>query len=49
MSSEDTLEIYRLIVGAEEIEFEADDSVSGYLIERAAKYGKQAWSTKEKS
>jgi len=39
MSSENTLEVYRLIVGADEIEFEADDSISGYLIERAAKYG----------
>ena len=34
-----TLEMYRLIIGADEVEAEATTSVSEYLIERAAFYG----------
>ena len=36
-----TLEMYKLIIGADEAEFEATDTISEYLIERAAFYGNQ--------
>tara|TARA_R110002060_G_scaffold58990_1_gene68894 strand:- start:771 stop:992 length:222 start_codon:yes stop_codon:yes gene_type:complete len=39
MSEEDTLEMYKLIIGPDEIEEEATDSVTEYLSERAAFYG----------
>jgi len=39
MSEEDTLEMYKLIIGPDEIEEEATDSVTEYLAERAAFYG----------
>jgi len=34
-----TLEVYRLVIGADEVEAEATTSVSEYLIERSAFYG----------
>tara|TARA_Y100000034_G_scaffold134026_1_gene201344 strand:- start:1069 stop:1287 length:219 start_codon:yes stop_codon:yes gene_type:complete len=34
-----TLEVYKLIIGADEIEAESAGTVSEYLIERAAFYG----------
>ena len=34
MSDQETLEIYKLIIGADEAEAEADDSISEYLLER---------------
>ena len=39
MSEEHTLEMYKLIVGPDEIEQEATDTISEYLVERAAFYG----------
>jgi len=40
MRSEDnTLEVYKLIIGSDEVEAEATNSISEYLIERAAFYG----------
>lgn len=40
MSDKDiTLEIYKLIIGPDEIEVGASDTVSEYLIERAAFHG----------
>ena len=39
MSEEATLEMYKLIIGPDEIELEAGDTISEYLIERAASYG----------
>jgi len=36
MSDEETLEMYKLIIGPDEIETEAEDTISEYLIERAA-------------
>ena len=33
-----TLEIYKLVIGAEELEESATDTISEYLIERAAFY-----------
>ena len=39
MSEEHTLEMYKLIVGPDEIEEEATDTISEYLVERAAFYG----------
>ena len=36
-----TLEIFKLIIGADEVEAEAPDTISEYLIERAAFYGNQ--------
>ena len=41
MSDEVTLEMYKLIIGPDEIETEADDTISEYLIERAAFHGNQ--------
>jgi len=38
MNEEETLEIYKLIISSDEIEFEATDNVSDYLIERASFY-----------
>jgi len=39
MSEDETLEMYKLIIGPDEIEEEATDSVTEYLVERAAFYG----------
>lgn len=40
MRSEDnTLEVFKLIIGSDEVEAEATNSISEYLIERAAFYG----------
>jgi hypothetical protein len=39
MSDEETLEMYKLIIGSDEIELEAGDTISEYLIERAAFHG----------
>ena len=38
-NNDDTLEMFKLIVPEEEIELEAEGSVSEYLIKRAAFYG----------
>jgi len=38
-NTEDTLEIYRLIIGKDEAEYEATGTISEYLIERAARFG----------
>jgi len=38
-NEEDTLEIYRLIIGEDEAEYEATGTISEYLIERAARFG----------
>ena len=40
-NDEVTLEIYKLIIGPDEVEYEAADTISEYLIERAAFYGNQ--------
>ena len=40
-NDEVTLEIYKLIIGPDEVECEAADTISEYLIERAAFYGNQ--------
>ena len=40
-NDEVTLEIYKLIIGPDEVEYEATDTISEYLIERAAFYGNQ--------
>jgi len=37
--NEITLEMHRLIIGSEEVEYEAADTISEYLIERAALHG----------
>ena len=34
MKEEETLEIFKLIIGPDEVEIEAEDSISEYLIER---------------
>jgi hypothetical protein len=39
MKEEVTLEMYRLVIGKDEVEAEAQDRVSEYLMERAAIYG----------
>jgi hypothetical protein len=39
MSEEHTLEMYKLIIGPDEIEEEATDSVTEYLVERAGFHG----------
>ena len=42
MSDEEiTLEMYKLIIGPDEVEVEAVETISEYLIERAAFYGNQ--------
>ena len=42
MSNEEiTLEMYKLIIGPDEVECEATDTISEYLVERAAFYGNQ--------
>ena len=46
--SEETLEIYKLIVGKEEAEAEADGTISEYLIERAAVFGNRLGCTNRK-
>jgi len=38
MTDDTTLEMYKLIIGASEIESEADDTISEYLMERAVMY-----------
>ena len=38
-SGDETLEVHRLIIGKDEAEYEANGTVSGYLIERAAYHG----------
>ena len=38
-SNEETLEVFRLIIGRDEAEFEANGTISEYLIERGALYG----------
>ena len=40
-NDEVTLEIYKLIIGPDEVEYEPSDTISEYLIERAAFYGNQ--------
>jgi|TARA_Y100000034_G_scaffold129054_1_gene184782 hypothetical protein len=40
-NDEVTLEMYKLIIGSDEVELEAADTISEYLIERAAFYGNQ--------
>ena len=46
--SEETLEIYKLIVGEEEAEAEADGTISEYLIERATLFGNRLGCTNRK-
>jgi len=38
MKEEETLEIYKLIIGCDEVESEAADSISEYLMERGVFY-----------
>jgi len=38
MSGEETLEMYKLIIGVDEVECEAQDSISEYLLERGVSY-----------
>ena len=47
-SSEDTLEVFRLIVGRDEAEYEANGTISEYLIERAAMHGNKLGREKKK-
>ena len=47
-SSEDTLEVFRLIVGRDEAEYEANGTISEYLIERAAFHGNKLGREKKK-
>jgi len=37
-NEEDTLEIYRLIISNDEVEYEATDSIVTYLLRRASQY-----------
>ena len=46
--SEETLELFRLIIGRDEAEYEANDTISEYLIERAAYHGNQLGRQKKK-
>jgi hypothetical protein len=46
--SEETLEIYKLIIGEEEAEAEAEDTISKYLIERATLFGNRLGYTNRK-
>jgi hypothetical protein len=39
MNDDDTLEIYKLIISVDEVESEAKESISSYLMGRAATYG----------
>jgi len=39
MNDENTLEVHKLIVGADEAEADSEGTISEYLIERAAFYG----------
>ena len=48
MKNEDTLEIYKLIIDRDEVEYEATDTVSEYLIQRAALFGNQLGRQKKK-
>tara|TARA_R110000824_G_scaffold107651_3_gene254080 strand:+ start:3193 stop:3414 length:222 start_codon:yes stop_codon:yes gene_type:complete len=41
MDDEITLEMHKLIIGPEEIENDATDTISEYLVERAAFHGNQ--------
>lgn len=45
---EETLELFRLIIGRDEAEYEANDTISEYLIERAAYYGNRLGRQKKK-
>ena len=48
MKDTDTLEMFKLIIGPEEIENEASDTVSEYLMERTAFYGNKLGLQKKK-
>jgi len=48
MKNEDTLEIYKLIISVDEVECEAEDSITSYLMGRAAKYSNKLGLTKMK-
>ena len=37
-NNDDTLEIYRLIVSNDEVEYEAKDSIITYLLQRSSQY-----------
>tara|TARA_Y100000310_G_C20682151_1_gene816631 strand:+ start:900 stop:1127 length:228 start_codon:yes stop_codon:yes gene_type:complete len=37
-NDEDTLELYQLIISNDEVEFEADNSITNYLLKRSAEY-----------
>lgn len=39
MNDENTLEVFNLIVGPDEIEYEAENTITEYLAQRAAYYG----------
>ena len=45
---EETLELFRLIVARDEAEYEANGTISEYLIERAAYYGNRLGRQKKK-
>ena len=45
---EETLEVYRLIVGRDDAEYEATGRVSEYLMERAARHGNKLGMEKKK-
>ena len=45
---EETLEVYRLIVGRDEAEYEATGRISEYLMERAARHGNKLGMEKKK-
>ncbi len=45
---EGTLEVFRLVVGPDEVEAEAEGSITEYLIERGALYGKKLGREKKK-
>ena len=47
-SNEETLEVFRLIIGRDEAEFEANGTISEYLIERGAFYGNKLGRQKKK-
>tara|TARA_R110002110_G_scaffold412985_1_gene639789 strand:- start:1656 stop:1883 length:228 start_codon:yes stop_codon:yes gene_type:complete len=47
-SNEETLEVFRLIIGRDEAEFEANGTISEYLIERGALYGNKLGRQKKK-
>ena len=45
---ENTLEVFRLVVGPDVVEAEAEGSISEYLIERGALYGNKLGREKKK-